>query len=93
MEPREYTVRVNQYQGAVYMYVNNKKVTFDTPTAHKAGLALVRRSRVAEKNEFVEMRLNTESIHIPLLQAQKIGVALLRKADDADDFQVNIQNH
>ena len=92
-------IRVRSEGPLVVMILREKKIELRTPTAHKIGFALIRAAddcikvnREPGAKEFVALTINTTAdIHLPPDAARKLGAALLRRSDPADDFQLN--NH
>ena len=82
-----FTVRVRSRYGLVYWLIGDKVLELRTPAAHKTGFALVKHASEATANELVVVKINGEKIQFPPSNAKQVGAALLRKADDADDFQ------
>lgn len=80
-------VRTNM--GKVFASLGGAIVEFSTTAAHEMGLALVKKSATLERNEFVDVKINGRSIHLMAVQATNLGVALIRKADFADDWQLS----
>ena len=85
--PNVNAVRVRHRAGLVYLFVDDCLVEMRTPIAHKTGFALVCQAGEAMENEFIILRINGDDLNFPTHNARQIGAALLRKADDADDFQ------
>lgn len=87
-------VAVRQRYGLVYLFVDDRDpLEMRTPAAHKTGFALVKMAGEAlqnKLNEFVVLRINGVALNFPPKGAKKVGAALLRRADDADDFQKRI---
>ena len=88
--PNVNTVRVKQKTGLVYLLIDDRLLEMRTPEAHKTGFAMVKIAGEAVQNEFVVLRINGVALNFPPKGATKVGAALLRKADDADDFQKRI---
>ncbi len=86
--PEYMKITIGSRYGNVYCHINDKTVEFSTVAAHKAGFALVVKASQAIEGEFIEMKVNNRSIHMLPAQAYQVGGALLRKIDDADDFQL-----
>jgi len=86
--PEHTVIRIGSRYGNVYCHINDKTVEFSTVAAHKAGFALVVKASQAIEGEFIEMKVNNRSIQMLPGQAIQVGGALLRKIDDADDFQL-----
>jgi len=83
-------VRARTRHGLVYLLVDDKMLEMQTPAAHKTGFALVKQSGEALPGEFVVLKVNGYALNFPPKSAKQVGAALLRKADDADDFQKRI---
>ena len=83
-----FTVRVRSRYGLVYWMIGDKApLEMRTPAAHKTGFALVKHASEAIAGELVVVKINGENLTFLPEHATQIGGALLRKADDADDFQ------
>jgi hypothetical protein len=74
--------------GMVIMFVDNRRVELTTIIAHKIGLVIARAIPKLEPNEMIVITINSERIELLPLVAQRASTALLRKADDADDWQI-----
>lgn len=74
--------------GKVVMIVGGKRVEMTTTTAHGIGMAIAKAVPKLEQGEIIEMRINKEPIQLLGSVAMKVAGALLRKADDADDWQL-----
>lgn len=73
--------------GKVVLFINNKRAELSTITAHGIGMAIAK-AQVAP-NEMIVLKINNERIELLWPVAFKLATALLRKADDADDWQIN----
>lgn len=80
-------VRVRSRHGLVYLKVGDKVLPMQTPAAHRLGMAMVTKGGEAQPGELVIVKINGEGLQFPPSNAKQVGGALLRKADDADDFQ------
>lgn len=85
-----HTIRVRQYHHQVVCLIDGKPVVMNTPAAVKAGVALATMAGQAQRGEIITMTHNGETIKLLPYHAKKIGGALLKKADLADDFQRKI---
>jgi len=85
--PNVKEVRARTRQGLVYLLVDDKMLEMQTPAAHKTGFALVKQAGEALPGEFVVLKVNGYALNFPPKNAKQVGGSLLRKADDADDFQ------
>ena len=69
------------------MLIDGKVLEMRTPKAHRTGFDLVKQAGEALPNEFVVLSVNGETFDFLPHIAKQVGASLLRKADDADDFQ------
>ena len=74
--------------GQVIVFIDQSKIEFKTPAAFKLGFALAKKAGLALQGEFVSLVINSKEIQLLPEQALKVGGAILRKTDDADDFQL-----
>jgi hypothetical protein len=81
-------VRVGQDHGAVRLTINAKTIELTTPAAHKLGYSLVTKGGLAQKGEHVTLSINGETMQLLQEHALQLGGAILRKTDDADDYQL-----
>jgi len=81
-------IRVRAEFDHVLMLIRRKVVKMRTTAAHKAGFALAKKAGEALPGEFVIMNINGEAFELPPESALNLGGALLRKADDVDDYQL-----
>jgi len=72
------------------MLINDKMLEMRTPVAHKTGFAMVKNAGEASPNEFVVLKVNGYALNFPPKSAKQVGGSLLRKADDADDYQLRM---
>lgn len=93
-EPTYGKVAVRSEFGMVVMFIGDAKLVFGTTLAHEVGykLCIMARNDLdlphGVSNDIITMNINGKMLDLLPRQAQSIGVALLRKADDADDFQL-----
>ena len=85
-----FQVRMRSRAGLVYMLVGDKPVEMTTTEAHKRAFQMIRLARDAEPGELIIVKINGIELQFPPLSAKQIGGGLLRKADDADDFQLRV---
>ena len=91
--PNVSAVRVPQQKhGLVCMVIDGKPIVMNTTKAHRTGFDMVKNAGEALHNEFVILRVNGVALNFPPQSAEKVGAALLRRADDADDFQIKRKN-
>jgi len=84
---KEMKVRIRDERGLVVMFIDRAKIEFRTPAAYKAGFLLVKKANEALPGEFVNMIINNQDVELLPPHAEKIGAALLRRSESADDFQ------
>lgn len=72
--------------GKVVLFVGKRRAELTTITAHGIGMAIMK-GHVAP-NEMIVLKINSERFELLLSVAKKLAAALLRKADDADDWQI-----
>jgi len=89
--PYHMTIRVGSRNGLVHCLLGDSVVEFTTTAANKAGFDLVKKSSLAQPGELVVMKINNRTIDLLPAHAKKIGGMMLRKADDADDFQLRVK--
>lgn len=81
-------VIVRSKYGNVFIFINSLEVEMSTILAHKIGMAMVTKSYNCAPSEYIQIKINNASVVLLPMHATQIGGALLRKADDADDFQL-----
>lgn len=95
-------IRVGDRGPLVWMVFGRHEIPMRTPDAHRVGFALIRAADrcLAEGNDglvcgpnrnpsdFVVLTVNQADIHLPAEAAKKLGTALLRRSDPADDYQL-----
>lgn len=88
VEPRGAIV-VRAEHGAVVLFAGSKRVEMTTIVAHRIGLRIARNlvPQLAA-GELVVLTINGERIELLGEVALRVAGALLRKADDADDWQL-----
>ena len=84
-------IRVGTRGPVVCLFVDTAPVPMLTPDAHRLGFSLIREADlcVADAALIIVMTVNGTEVEIPPVNARQIGVALLRRSDTADDFQLN----
>ena len=100
-EQREDFLGVRHQGPFVILLIGDTSIPMSTVQAHKVGWPMLRTAddciRQAHNGvlwdgfsskESVVLTVNGKSMHISPVKARKIAVALLRKADPADDFQL-----
>jgi hypothetical protein len=88
-EGATHKVTVRSENGHVIVFIDESRVEFKTPAAFKAGFAIVKKAGLALTGDFVSWTVNGKEIQMLPEHALKIGGAILRKTEDADDFQLN----
>jgi len=84
--PTIHQIVVRHEMGKVILFISRKRVELDTLTAHRIGYAM----GIAKlaPDEMIVLTINGEKIDLLWPIAVKVSAALLRKADDADDWQL-----
>jgi len=77
--------------GLVYALIGDKMLEMRTPEAHRIGFAMCKKAGEAEAGELIIVKINGTELQFPPNNARQVGGALLRKADDADDFQIGVR--
>jgi hypothetical protein len=80
--------RVGHRFGSVILTLGDKLLEMGTVIAHRTGFQLVKKAHEAKHvNACVRLRVESSDFLLLPNEATQLGGALLRKADDADDFQ------
>ena len=87
------TVVVRQERDSVVVFVGAKRLEMRTPAAVKVGMALARAKTEAAPGDFVRFEINGEPLDLLPDVAAQVGGAVLRKADQADDWQRQVGAH
>lgn len=82
-------IMTRHINGRVHLYVGNRGIDLNTVVAHKIGMTIVKAVPGLEPNELIVLNINNEKIKLLGPLARRVAVALLRKADDADTWQLN----
>lgn len=81
-------VTLRKEYGMVVLFFEDKRLEMSTPVAVKVGLALVKHGGgVLEANDVVVLNISGVEVLMLPETAARIGGALIRKADKADDWQ------
>lgn len=75
----------------MYALIGDKMLEMRTPEAHRIGFAMCKQAGLAEPGELIVVKINGSELQFPPNNARQVGGALLRKADDADDFQIGVR--
>ena len=86
--PRGVVIAVRASGPYVVVFIDGAGLPFLTTAVHPVGFQLVRLAQQAEKGDVVVFNINGTDIDLPPKNARQIGAALLRKADSADDWQL-----
>jgi len=84
--PKITQIVVRHEMGMVVLFIDQKRVQLTTLTAHSIGYN-IHIAKLAP-NEMVVLSINGEEIELLWSVAKKLATGLLRKADDADDWQL-----
>lgn len=87
------TVVARTEHGKVILFIDDKRVEMNTVLAHKIGMKIFKTiTNNLAFNEIIVLIINGEKVEFDQGAAKKLAVALLRKADQADDWQLNKAN-
>ncbi len=74
--------------GKVILFIDERPVELSTVVAHEIGMIVAKAIPNLEPGEMILLIINGERIELIGNVAEKFYVALLRKADQADDWQL-----
>jgi len=80
-------ISVKSKHDKVLLIIGNSTIELTVPTAIKMGRAIALKANELHGAEYVSLTINGKEVQIPKQDGIKIGGALLRRADFADDFQ------
>ncbi len=81
-------ITVRSMQGMIAVVIGTAGIVLDTSSAHGAGFALIKLANESLPGDLVVIKVNGIDIEMLAPQAKQVGAALLRKADAADDWQL-----
>ena len=84
-----YKIVVRSENGQVIVFIDQSRLEFNTPTAFKLGFTMVKKAGEALVGDFVSLLINSKELQLLPSQALQVGGAILRKFEDADDYQLN----
>lgn len=79
---------VRSERGQVVVFIDQSRLEFTTPAAFKIGFTMVKKAGAAMSGDFVKLVINSKELQLLPEHALKVGGAILRKFEDADDFQI-----
>ena len=82
-----YEIRAQHYYGMVRLKIGDKVMELSTTIAYDVGRAIL--TADVAPNEMIMLVINGEQVKLLLPFAKQMAVGLVRKADDADDWQLN----
>jgi hypothetical protein len=85
-QQKSMVITAQHYYGMVRLKIDDKFVELPTTIAYDIGRAILLAD--VAPNEMIMLVINGEQVELLLPFAQKIAIALVRKADDADDWQI-----
>ena len=85
--PQTGDARVRKEYGQVVMFIDGKRLEMSTPVAVKVGLELVKSAATVDTGELIVLTISGVEVLLLPDTATRIGGAILRKADKADDWQ------
>lgn len=83
-------IRVGHRFGKVLLVIDGKGDELKVPVAFKLGWDIVIKAGELLPKEAVTIKINGRVIELNKEQGLKVGGALLRKCDAADDFQLKV---
>lgn len=86
--PQGVVIAVRASGPYVVVFIDGAGLPFLTTTVHPIGFAMIRLAQQSERGDVVVFNINGVGIDLPPDKARQIGAALLRKADTADDWQL-----
>ena len=84
--PKVDKIIARQELGKVILFILGSRIELNTVTAHKIGYSMAM-AKLAP-NEMIVLTINREKIELPGQLRMQVATAILRKADDADDWQL-----
>jgi len=88
MVANRHQVVVRSRMGKVYLFLDGRGVEMSTLTAHDIGYTIAMKVPKLAPDELIVLIINGERLELLPALATQISTALLRKADDADDWQL-----
>lgn len=82
---------VGHRYGRVLLKINTAILEFTTPEAFRLGWELVVKPDNLTKSGFVTVTFNQKDVQLTTEQSKRLGGAILRKCDLADDFQIGVR--
>jgi len=82
-----YVFKVKHDKGRVLVGLGDKVIALNTPTAHKVGFALMKKSKEALSSDYVNLSIDNEEFSLLPDQSNKLGMAIVKKMVQADDYQ------
>lgn len=79
---------VRHEYGDVVIYSGDSLVRLSTIVAHKMGMAINSLVQKIEPDALIELAVSGQSLKMEPRVAMKVAGAILKKADDADDYQL-----
>ena len=86
--PNVLSARTAHRYGLVGLIIDGRVIEMKTPKAHRTGFDMCKLAGQCLPREYVVLNINDVEFNFPPQQAKQVGGSLLRKADDADDFQL-----
>lgn len=88
LELKAHRIVVRSRYGSVFINIDGAIIELTTIVAHRIGLDLVCKANDCLPSEQINVNINNKKLGLLPTHATQIGGALLRKADDADDWQL-----
>ena len=85
--PTIYKIIAQHYYGMVRLKIGDRFCELSTTIAYDIGRAIL--TADVAPDEMILLIINGERVELLLPIAKRVAIALIRKADDADDWQIN----
>lgn len=79
---------VRSREGSVFLFAGDKVLKMNTVVSHKIGMSIAALVQELEPDAIIELLISGQSIKMEPGVAMKVAGAILRKTDDADDYQL-----
>ena len=89
-EPIINRITAQHHYGMVRLNIGDKFIELSTTVAYDIGRVIMMAD--VAPDEMIVLVVNGERVELLLSIAERVAVALLRKADDADDWQINTRS-
>jgi len=81
-------LHVQHKMGKVLLLFGNSMIRMNTITSHKLGLSIGLMAPKLDPDSVIELLISGESLKMEYEVALRVSGAILKKTDDADDYQL-----